>query len=49
MELNDTEYYEVSVACSNCGYTGNISIKKGTPITEEKCLHCKCKTLIRRY
>lgn len=41
--MNDT--YQINVRCWNCGFTGEVNIRKGTEIRAAKCIHCGCKSL----
>jgi predicted nucleic-acid-binding Zn-ribbon protein len=38
-------FYQVSVACSNCGYKGKIAIGYGNPVMGQICPNCGCQNL----
>jgi len=40
--------YKLVVECLNCGYKGEIGIKKGYTIEKKACPYCDCATLERR-
>jgi len=37
--------YKVNVNCSNCGFSGEASFRKGNPISSEECPVCGCVRL----
>jgi len=41
-------YYLVNVKCLNCGFEGEVYVKKRLPLHFAYCPHCECnKSLIR--
>ena len=40
--------YEINVQCNNCDFKGNIEVKKGTKIEDEKCPNCGCQTITKQ-
>lgn len=47
MKYTKEQHYTITVACSNCGHHGNLTIKKGCYVTDESCPKCGCKNLRR--
>ena len=55
--LQDSDSYQVDVACKNCHYTGSLSFPKGTRAetesyvgsnyVNETCPNCGCHTLVK--
>lgn len=39
-------HYEVKVLCSNCGYGGQLRIRRGVPVGQRCCPTCECATLV---
>lgn len=44
-EKNILYWYEVDIDCSNCGFSGEISILKGRTVYEKLCPKCGCYTI----
>jgi len=42
-----TGNYSVKVQCSNCGYSGHVTLKRGIPVGMATCPTCGCSTLSR--
>ncbi len=42
--MND-DAYRAPAVCKNCGFQGYSDFPKGTPIEENQCPNCGCKTL----
>ena len=41
-----TETYSVRVHCTNCGYKGKVSFRKGCQVNIQECPNCDCVTLV---
>ena len=37
--------YTAQIRCYNCGYVGELAIKKGQKVDTQKCPKCECKEL----
>lgn len=45
--IDDKVKYKIPAICSNCGYSGSVSIPKEQRITDGQCPHCGCCALSR--
>jgi hypothetical protein len=39
--------YKLYLKCDNCGFLGNVKLKKGIPYHLQECPNCKCACLDR--
>jgi len=45
--MDDTKY-KINACCVNCDFRGDVEIKKGTKIEDEKCPNCGCQTITKQ-
>lgn len=45
--VEDRQMYEVTVECTNCGYTGIAKITKNVSVATARCIECGCYGLQR--
>lgn len=43
----ESKLYGITVACTNCGFSGQIHVVKGVKFNESFCPRCECDSLIR--
>lgn len=48
VEDKQSKMYEVTVECTNCGYTGIAKITRNVSVATARCIECGCYGLQRR-
>lgn len=46
-EINKYLHYQLIVKCTNCDYSGSVSILRNTLVESHQCPNCGCKSLIK--